>query len=138
MRSKPNHPFVHVWSKVFINQVRWKTSIWNSYLIKFYVQGLSEFWLSICYIAAGYFKLAYSCFKLADSCWFETWNSTQIQRFLVHSLKFTQPLDIWESSYLEISCTKQILDSLYLFYNALVQSNKLTFSLKSSPAPSGR
>ena len=28
----------------------------------------------------------------------------------------------WENSYLEISCTKQISDSLYLFYNALSQS----------------
>ena len=99
------------------------TSVWNSYLIKFYVQGLSEFWLSICYIAAGYFKLAYSCFKLADSCWFETWNSIQKKAniFSTFPIIHATPGN-WQKSYLEISCTKQILDSLYLFYNALVWS----------------
>ena len=71
-----------VYIKVFINQVGW-----NSYLIKFYVQGLSEFRLS----------MLHCCQKFQISWQLLFWNlkcQNKKQTYLVHSLKFTQPLDI--------------------------------------------
>ena len=58
--------------------------------------------------------------KVTDCCWVETWKSKQKQTYSLGTFsKIHATPGYWKNFYLEISCTKQISDSLFLFYNAL-------------------